>query len=461
MSATRVMVVGDDATIVDSVRRALCAFGYRLTGIVATSGEALEHARREQPDIALMDVTLGDALGYVEAIERRFDIPVVFLAGHAEGGSLARATRTAAHGCVLLPFRDCDLAAAVEVALSKHRADRQAHDLHTRLVSTLASIDDAVIVTDGHAAILYMNPAARALLDSAVDDGASLVEVLRAVAPQLGASVANTLDEVGRTGQRAHDRCTLHTRTGAVVDFRYTLTPTRDPRRADGYVLVLHDATELARVTQRLVAELRDRVNNNLQSIQGLLAIQADHIADERYAKTFRQWQHRVLAMSLVYQHLARFDDVQRVDFAGYARQLAEQLRARYGGGDDRVELHFDIATLDIGIDTAIPLGLLLTELVTNAVEHAFPHRRRGNIEIALRELAPGLAELSVCDDGVGLPPGLAPDASATFGFELVRGIGESALGGRVSFEGDGAGTAVRLCFPLAARSAAATPLTQ
>ncbi len=137
-----------------------------------------------------------------------------------------------------------------------------------------------------------------------------------------------------------------------------------------------------------LLAEVHHRVKNNLQVISSLLYLQSGKAGDARTAELFRESQGRVRAMALVHERLYRSVDLARVDFADYVRPLIDQLFQTYRVDADRIRLEVELQCIRLAIDAAVPCGLLLNELLSNCLKHAFPDGRKGiiRIELSLRE---------------------------------------------------------------------------
>jgi len=151
-----------------------------------------------------------------------------------------------------------------------------------------------------------------------------------------------------------------------------------------------------------LLREIHHRVKNNLQIIISLTNLQMRQIDDERLKQVMAETQNRVRAMSLVHEKLYQSEDISRIDLGSYTRFLVTHLFSYYGIDFRQVVLHIDIGKIMLSINTAIPLGLIINELVSNALKHAFPHGRTGSLSIIVREEKTTL-HLSVIDDGVGL----------------------------------------------------------
>jgi two-component sensor histidine kinase len=181
-------------------------------------------------------------------------------------------------------------------------------------------------------------------------------------------------------------------------------------------------------VTQKeaLMQEVHHRVKNNLQLVSSLLGWQAD--ANPALAQALAESRDRIQAMALIHEHLYRADDISRIHLDAYLGQLLNTLQAAYAGTGPRVTLTADLAPLAVPADVAIPLGLVVNELVTNAYKHAFRGRAAGHLRVVLAapagsfEGAPAAAHfrLRVEDDGVGLPPDRGATRPGALGVELV-----------------------------------------
>jgi len=150
-----------------------------------------------------------------------------------------------------------------------------------------------------------------------------------------------------------------------------------------------------------LLNEVHHRVNNNLAVIASLLRMQVEAARDDQVANALLASQSRVESMALIHAHLYNAVDWRAVNFASYAEVLAENLFRAYGVDPSRISLRVEIGELELGVDKAIPAGLILNELISNALKHAFPEGRHGSLLIE-GKLHDGQVELSVQDDGIG-----------------------------------------------------------
>jgi len=217
------------------------------------------------------------------------------------------------------------------------------------------------------------------------------------------------------------------------------------------------DITKRKRAEERINASLREkevllkeihhRVKNNLQVISSLLELQSDYIIDGKSRSIFQESQDRIRSMALVHQKLYQSRDFAQINFAEYLESLASHLFFSYARNQEQIELSIDAGDLFMGIDQAIPCGLLINELVSNALKHAFPGDRKGRIAIALHADEEGRLTLTVADNGVGLPPGLDFRDTESLGLQLVNMLANQ-LGGNIDLREIG-GVSFTLRFKL------------
>ena len=206
-------------------------------------------------------------------------------------------------------------------------------------------------------------------------------------------------------------------------------------------------ANKLLRVSlidkEALLREIHHRVKNNLQVIASLLRLQAAHVTDPAVRTALWDMGGRVRTIADIHQTLYGSGDLARVDMAEFAEQLIKDLRSLYDVDGNRVRVQLDAAPVTLEIVLAVPYGLILNELVTNAFKHAFPGDRRGTIRVTL---AKGDEMLSVCDDGIGQPAG-AGVTRTSLGLQLVQLLAEQ-LGATVEMKSSG-GVCVAVSKPV------------
>ncbi|MEN3976358.1 histidine kinase dimerization/phosphoacceptor domain -containing protein [Emcibacter sp. SYSU 3D8] len=179
-----------------------------------------------------------------------------------------------------------------------------------------------------------------------------------------------------------------------------------------------------------LLREIHHRVKNNLQVIDSLLGLQSAMISDPIVQEILREGQNRVRSMALIHQTLYQSNDFAEVDFGHFLESLVRTLASSYGVDADRIALTVDAETITLPIDTAIPCGLAVNEMVSNALKHAFPNQAQGQITITLRMEQPGtMVAVTVADNGVGLPDTFDISTTPTLGLQLVSLLTDQLAG--------------------------------
>lgn len=199
------------------------------------------------------------------------------------------------------------------------------------------------------------------------------------------------------------------------------------------------DAVERERVEQQLNASLRKkvmllqeihhRVKNNLQIMSSLLYLQSTRVEDEGTRRMLKESESRIRSMALVHEQLYQSADLSAVDFAQYIRTLAAHLFRSYAVDSNVVSLEIGTDPVPLSIESAMPVGLIVHELLTNSLKYAFPNGRRGSVRIELKKTDDGEIHLAIGDNGVGFSSGSGPGNAESLGLNLVRTLIEQLEG--------------------------------
>jgi PAS domain S-box-containing protein len=204
---------------------------------------------------------------------------------------------------------------------------------------------------------------------------------------------------------------------------------------------------ESLREKETLLREVHHRVKNNLQIIASLLHFQAKKMKDPEELAAFFEARDRLRSMILVHEKLYQSHGLTRVDFGNYLQSLAGELQRSHGARSARrVQMRVAADEITLPIESALPCGMIVCELLTNIFKYAFPGNRTGTAQIRLTT-ADGQVRLIVSDDGVGLPPGFDPQQSTSFGWQLIQNL-TAQLGGTLHVASLN-GTTVSIGFPL------------
>nr|WP_321352216.1 PAS domain S-box protein [uncultured Methanoregula sp.] len=243
------------------------------------------------------------------------------------------------------------------------------------------------------------------------------------------------------------------TKTGEVRDIFLTMDNIPGTKKS---VSSLMDITERNQMTQKLSAALKEkevllreihhRVKNNLQIIISLLNLQSHSFSDEKVLGAIMESQNRVRAMALVHEKVYQSENLSEIDITEYIRYLGTYLFQFYNVNMNTIHLKIEGEHIRMGINTAVPLGLVINELISNSLKHAFPGGRSGEILVRL-EATDSDTEILVCDNGIGFAKDYDWEKSETLGLMLVQSLIRQIL---ASVEMDGAaGTQYRIKIPL------------
>jgi two-component system CheB/CheR fusion protein len=220
-------------------------------------------------------------------------------------------------------------------------------------------------------------------------------------------------------------------------------------------LLAIEDITDLKRSLEQtrdalrekelLLRELHHRVKNNLQIVSSLLSLQADRFEEPIVREAFAESQLRIQSMALMHEQLSTSTTLAFIHMQEYVQRLARQLFDAYGL-TDRIRLHLDVEDLPITLDTALPCALILTELLTNVLQHAFPAGQQGDVSIIWHAEGEDRQLLMVQDTGIGIAPGTDLTGEDSLGMGIVRALVDQ-LGGSIQVDHVG-GTTVTIRFP-------------
>lgn len=195
---------------------------------------------------------------------------------------------------------------------------------------------------------------------------------------------------------------------------------------------------------EMLLKEIHHRVKNNLMIISSLLDLQSQDIHDADDLKLFKESQARADSMALIHERLYQSTDLKHINFGEYIQSLANALFNTYVTDPSKIKLNFELEDIDVDINTAIPLGLIVNELITNSMKHGFPEDNSGKIDIKFGKIDDNLC-LEVDDDGVGLPDDLDIQNTTTLGLQLVNSL-TSQIDGELDLKRDD-GTRFKITF--------------
>lgn len=194
-----------------------------------------------------------------------------------------------------------------------------------------------------------------------------------------------------------------------------------------------------------LLQEVHHRVKNNLQVISSILNLQSSYVNDEGTLEILKESQNRIKSMSFIHETLYRTTDFSSINFAEYIKSLSYNLIQSYRLQNCHIDFDADIDVVEMSIDQAIPCGLIVNELVSNALKYAYKDRTEGKLSILLKEINKKV-HLKITDDGVGLPENFKFEKTDSLGVQLVYSLTEQ-LDGSIDVESGTSGTSFLITF--------------
>ncbi|QHW00177.1 sensor histidine kinase [Spirosoma endbachense] len=204
------------------------------------------------------------------------------------------------------------------------------------------------------------------------------------------------------------------------------------------------DLQRLLAEKERLMKEIHHRVKNNLQVVMSLLNSQASYLSDNAALSAIQQSQHRVQAMALIHQKLYQAQGIARIPIAEYIQEVVAYLQESYELPQP-IGFAVQVEPIELDVIQAVPLGLIINEAITNSLKYAFPGGRTGRVSLGFLRIGEHRYELTIQDDGVGLPPDFDPSRSQSLGMTLIQGFSDQ-LGGQLSIISQG-GLTIQLTF--------------
>ncbi len=203
---------------------------------------------------------------------------------------------------------------------------------------------------------------------------------------------------------------------------------------------------------EAMLREIHHRIKNNLQVVTSLMSLQAGRLKDPAAIAAMADLQRRVRSLSLLHRHLYEGDDLRYLDFGQFVAELCQMVKASSGPVAQNVAIEVDIPPIPLGPDRAVPVALLITEALSNALRHGFPAGGGGRVSVGLAASADGRATITIADNGIGwaMPPegaALAGSSSQGMGMSLMQ-VFARQLGGELEVQGP-PGTTIRFSFAL------------
>lgn len=477
----KVLVVDDDALATQSIEIMLEQLGYIVAGEAADGQEALDQTWHLRPDVILMDALMPgmDGISAAQQIQATCPTPIVMLTGHANDQLLGEAAKAGIGAYLSKPATSQDIVRAITIARARFEDTNLLRRLNARLQDEIVQHQETeqALRESEERFTLFMEhiPAAVSIKDL---DNRLIYANAQFAAPTgqppdtLVGHMAEDFTPPGILEKfRRENRIVLS--EGRVLERDHVYPGPQGTTYWHTYKFPIYKAgvpafvgTVSVDVTRRkqaeeqlrtalaekklLIKEIHHRVKNNLAIVSSLLSLQSETLQDEQAKIACRETQDRVQAMARVHEQLYRAQNLTQVHLQSYLNDLVQSLQQSYGA--DHVVITLDISDVTLPVDIAIPCGLIVNELVTNALKYAFPRGAGSDddeIVVSLHRTDAGTCTLTVSDNGRGLPEDFTiegANGNETLGMFLV-GTFVQQLEGTLTWHG-GQGTTWRITFP-------------
>ncbi|MDO8872730.1 MAG: histidine kinase dimerization/phosphoacceptor domain -containing protein [Methanoregula sp.] len=458
-SKEAILVIDDDEGTRKTLALILKKKGFEVI-TAGTGHEGLEKAEGRMIAVVLLDINLPDIEGIrlitpIKQIHPK--TAVIMITGNATMENAVRALNEGAAGYITKPLNIDDVIAKIQNVLerqhlidAKQRAEEALHASEKKYRNLVENINEIIYSLDDCGTIMYISPAVEKISGfppSEVMGKNFTVFIIEDYLP-----VVMQAFETVRTGKNISFQFRVVTKSGeqrwlnsssqpifvngSVSGSQGVLTDITELKKAEEQLLHLNEELE-QKIQERtaelkvlnmnlekeieehkqaqvqiqasldekviLLREIHHRVKNNLQIIISLLNLQSRYIGDEKIRQAIRESQNRVRAMSHVHEKLYQSPDITKIDLDNYIRFLGDNLFQFYGMKGTGILLNTRIQDINVDINTAIPVGLIVNELISNSLKHAFPDGRKGEISIAIQQ-ENAMLTIEYKDTGVGIP---------------------------------------------------------
>jgi PAS domain S-box-containing protein len=425
----KILIVEDEALTLMELETCIKSWGYQ--SLTAFSGEeAISIAVNEEPDLIIMDIILSGKINGIKAaeeIKKEIEVPIVYLSAYNDEITRKEAEYTLPFNFIAKPFDNNLLKYAIEMALSRHEMEKRVLESEARFRVVFDSVPDQIFIKDKNSVYTMVNPALEQFF------GIKSEELVGKTDSEL--FTPDHVEHILKIDQNVLKGEVIKEETPPVGQSKAILQVIKSPMySSNGEIIglcgIARDITqqkndeEIIKKSlhekEMLMREINHRVKNNLTVISSLLSLQSSYVADEEAKGMFKDSQNRARAMALIHERLYQSKDLKRIDFADYISTLAIDLFNTYQINQDRITLDLEIEETLLDVNTAIPLGLILNELISNSLNYAFSDGKHGKINISLKKTTENQFILEVFDNGIGIPQDFDIKNTNSFGLQIV-----------------------------------------
>jgi len=425
-----------------------------------------------------MDIVMPGEMDGIDAgilIKQQFDIPVIFITAYADKKYITKARQVEPFGYILKPFHESEIQACIEIALYKKEIERNLRESEDKYRSMADTVNEVVIVVDIMGKILFWNKEAERILgymskEVTGKDFRFILPAERCKEFRVDTK-SRSLEKLKKYTDKTFEHSVVK-KNGVVFPAEFLLTPwsgesginvtiiirditaRREKRKqTKKYMLTLEaemkklmnikneliteavSERKKAAESEVLVRETHHRVKNNLTLITSLINLQIEEGKNDKFHHLCKDLRTRINTMRIIHKKLYQSDGGSSIDLYDFIADLISSLKGIYVTEPGKIKINHKIERIPVRIDTAVPCGLIINELLSNSFKHAFPGDRAGEISIQASLPAQNKLELVIADNGVGLPENIDVGKPETFGLRLAKMLTEYQLQGKITLD--------------------------
>ncbi len=398
-------------------------------------------------DVVLLDLGLPDSSGldtFIKVHAQVPDVPIIMLTGLEDATLAIKAVQGGAQDYLYKNKLDGELLVrAIHYAIERKKMEEALRESQEKFRALVETTSDWIWEVDQKSSYTYVSPRVKDLLGYAPEEvlGKTPFDLMPFDEAERVSGLFQDIIDSGKpyfsfenTNLHKNGRSVLlETRGvpffdagGAIMGYRGIDRDITNRKRAENQIKKALKEKEV------LLQEIHHRVTNNLQVVSSLLNMQARAAKDKNVKDILLESRNRVNSMALIHSQLYKSESLSEIDMKDFINKLLVQLFQSYPVSDTKITPIVYVADYPLPISLAVPVGLIVNELLANAFEHAFVNRKEGKIEVSLSGSENGVLDLTVSDDGVGLPEGFEINANETLGLRVVKILAEGQLDGHL-----------------------------
>jgi len=426
MKKANILVVEDQKIISLEIRERLEEMGYNVAGTASTGKQAIQLATSTNPDLILMDIRLEDEMDGIEAAEKIksfHDCPVVFLTAYADDKTIQRAKITEPYGYIVKPLEERELHSAVEIALYKSKIERKLKDSESKYRTIVNMLEAKLYIVDSDYNVILNNLQVEGLNEKGVEKKCYELIFNRdsickdCPMDNLTKGLTTRNEKLDEKSSRIYYRIStpMYLTENKIYYQHMMIDITERKRNEDELISILHEKDTLLR-------EIHHRVKNNLQLILSLIRLQYNSSDSTEVKNNLKDIESRMGSMALVHDDLYAYPDFSNVPIKKFIDKLLTNIKRANGTDEKNINITHNIEILMVPVDVAIPIGIIINELVTNSIKYAFNNIKNGEVTISFKK-TDSVFELLVKDNGIGYKDRINFKEPKSLGQQIIKSL--------------------------------------